>query len=149
MKKQNITIKLKNMSKNSGVYKMLNRTGNVIYIGKAKNLKNRVSQYFTQSNHNNKMQALQKNIYDFSVIVTKTETQALLLENDLIKQYRPKYNILLKDAKNLPVEQAEAILGDILCSFIELHTEGNNTFFSALSLTKKKIIPYIDFEYSA
>ena len=54
-----------------------------------------------------------------------------------------------KDAKDLPVEQAEAILGDILCSFIELHTEGNNTFFSALSLTKKKIIPYIDFEYSA
>ena len=53
-----------------------------------------------------------------------------------------------KDAKDLPVEQAEAILGDILCSFIELHTEGNNTFFSALSLTKKKIIPYIDIEYS-
>ena len=52
------------------------------------------------------------------------------------------------DAKDLPVEQAEAILGDILCSFIDLHTEGNNTFFSALSLTKKKIIPYIDLEYS-
>ena len=53
-----------------------------------------------------------------------------------------------KDAKDLPVEQAEAILGDILCAFIELHTEGNNTFFSALNLTKKKIIPYIDIEYS-
>ncbi len=102
MKKQNIKIKLKNMSQHSGVYKMLNRTGAVIYIGKAKNLKNRVSQYFTQSNHNNKIQVLQKNIYDFSVIVTKTETQALLLENDLIKQYKPKYNILLKDAKSYP-----------------------------------------------
>ena len=54
-----------------------------------------------------------------------------------------------QDAKDLPVEQVEAVLGDILCSFIELHTEGNNTFYSALSLTKKKIIPYIDFEYSA
>ena len=54
-----------------------------------------------------------------------------------------------QDAKDLPVEQAEAILGDILCSFIDLHTAGDNTFFSALSLTKKKIIPYIDFEYSA
>ena len=53
-----------------------------------------------------------------------------------------------QDAQDSPVEQAEAILGDILCSFIELHTEGNNTFFSALSLTKKKIIPYIDLEYS-
>jgi len=52
------------------------------------------------------------------------------------------------NAKDLPVEQAEAILGDILCSFIDLHTEGNNTFSSALSLTKKKIIPYIDLEYS-
>ena len=55
MKKPNIKIKLKNMSQHSGVYKMLNRTGVVIYIGKAKNLKNRVSQYFTQSNHNNKI----------------------------------------------------------------------------------------------
>ena len=53
-----------------------------------------------------------------------------------------------QDAKDLPVEQAEAILGDILCSFIDLHTEGNNNFYSALSLTKKKIIPYIDLEYS-
>jgi len=53
-----------------------------------------------------------------------------------------------QEAKDLPVEQTEAILGDILCSFIDLHTEGNNTFASALSLTKKKIIPYIDLEYS-
>ena len=53
-----------------------------------------------------------------------------------------------QDAKDLPVEQVEAVLGDILCSFIDLHTEGNNNFYSALSLTKKKIIPYIDFEYS-
>jgi len=53
-----------------------------------------------------------------------------------------------KDAKDLPVEQVEAILGDILCSFIDLHTEENNNIYSALSLTKKKIIPYIDLEYS-
>lgn len=53
-----------------------------------------------------------------------------------------------QEAKDSPVEQAEAILGDILCSFKDLHTEGNNNFFSALSLTKKKIIPYIDLEYS-
>ena len=53
-----------------------------------------------------------------------------------------------QDARDLPIEQTEAILGDILCSFIDLHTEGNNTFFSALNLTKRKIIPYIDIEYS-
>ena len=53
-----------------------------------------------------------------------------------------------QDAKDLPEEQVEAVLGDILCSFIDLHTEGNNNFYSALSLTKKKIIPYIDLEYS-
>ena len=102
MKKQNITSKLNNLSNSSGVYKLIDKSGNVIYIGKAKNLKSRVSQYFTQSNQNNKMLVLQKKIYDFSVIVTKTETQALLLENDLIKQYKPKYNILLKDAKSYP-----------------------------------------------
>jgi len=102
MKKQDITIKLKNLSKNSGIYKMLDKSGNVIYIGKAKNLKNRVSQYFIQSRNNKKMLALQNNICDFSIIVTKTETQALFLENDLIKQFKPKYNILLKDAKSYP-----------------------------------------------
>ena len=102
MKKQNIIIKLKNLSKNSGIYKMLDKKGNIIYIGKAKNLKNRVSQYFIQSSNNSKMLALRSNIDDFSVIITKTETQALLLENDLIKQYKPKYNILLKDAKSYP-----------------------------------------------
>ena len=53
-----------------------------------------------------------------------------------------------QEAQDSPVEQTEAILGDILCSFIDLHTEGNNNFYSALSLTKKKIIPYIDLEYS-
>ena len=86
MKKQDITIKLKNLSKSSGIYKMLDKSGNVIYIGKAKNLKNRVSQYFNQSSRNTKMQKLRSTIYDFSVVVTKTETQALFLENDLIKQ---------------------------------------------------------------
>ena len=102
MKKQNIKLKLKNLSRESGVYKMLDKAGNVIYIGKAKNLKNRVSNYFVDSNNSKKMVALQKNIDDFSIIITKTETQALLLENELIKQYKPKYNILLKDAKSYP-----------------------------------------------
>jgi len=102
MTNQNIKIKLKNLSKDSGVYKMLDRLGNVIYVGKAKNLKNRVSNYFIGSNHNEKTQLLKKNIDNFSIIITKTETQALLLENELIKQFKPKFNILLKDSKSYP-----------------------------------------------
>ena len=102
MKNENLKIKLENLSRESGVYKMLDKSGKVIYVGKAKNLKNRVSNYFVKSNQDEKTQLLQKNIDDFSIIITKTETQALLLENDLIKQFKPKYNILLKDSKSYP-----------------------------------------------
>ena len=102
MHNPNIKIKLRNLTKESGVYKMLDKSRNVIYIGKAKNLKNRVSNYFISSNQNSKTQLLQKNIDDFSIIITKTETQALLLENELIKQFKPKFNILLKDSKSYP-----------------------------------------------
>ena len=102
MKNENLKIKLKNLTKESGVYKMLDKSGKVIYVGKAKNLKNRVSNYFVKSNQDEKTQLLQKNIDNFSIIITKTETQALLLENDLIKQFKPKYNILLKDSKSYP-----------------------------------------------
>ena len=102
MQNQNLKIKLENLTRESGVYKMLDKSGKVIYIGKAKNLKNRVSNYFAKSNHDEKTQLLQKNIDDFLIIVTKTETQALLLENDLIKQFKPKYNILLKDSTSYP-----------------------------------------------
>jgi excinuclease ABC subunit C len=102
MQNQNIKIKLESLSRESGVYKMLDKSGKVIYVGKAKNLKNRVSNYFVKSNQDEKTQLLQKNIDDFSIIITKTETQALLLENDLIKQFKPKYNILLKDSKSYP-----------------------------------------------
>jgi len=102
MTNQDIKIKLKNLTKDPGVYKMLDKLGNIIYVGKAKNLKNRISNYFIGSNHNTKTQLLQKNIDNFSIIITKTETQALLLENELIKQFKPKFNILLKDSKSYP-----------------------------------------------
>jgi excinuclease ABC subunit C len=102
MKNETLKIKLENLTKESGVYKMLDKSGKVIYVGKAKNLKNRVSNYFVKSNQDEKTQLLQKNIAGFSIIITKTETQALLLENDLIKQFKPKYNILLKDSKSYP-----------------------------------------------
>ncbi len=102
MQNQNLKLKLKNLTRESGVYKMLDKSGNIIYVGKAKNLKNRVSNYFNKKNQDKKTQLLQRNIFDFSITLTKTETQALLLENDLIKQYKPKYNVLLKDSKSYP-----------------------------------------------
>jgi excinuclease ABC subunit C len=94
--------KLKNLSQHPGVYQMLDKDQQVIYIGKAKNLKKRVSSYFSKQHSDGKTRALVANIKDFEVIVTDTETQALLLENELIKQYKPRYNILLKDAKSYP-----------------------------------------------
>ena len=94
--------KLNNLTIQPGVYQMLDKQGLVIYVGKAKNLKKRVSSYFNKIHQNNKTKVLVKNIKDFDIVVTDTETQALLLENQLIKQHKPRYNILLKDAKSYP-----------------------------------------------
>ncbi len=94
--------KLKNLSHYPGVYQMLDKNAQVIYVGKAKNLKKRVSSYFNKSHADDKTKALVANIKDFKVLITATETQALLLENELIKQHMPRYNILLKDAKSYP-----------------------------------------------
>lgn len=85
-----------------GVYLMKNANGKIIYVGKSKCLKNRVSSYFHSSGLNIKTQKLVSNIYDFEIIVTRTESEALVLENELIKRHNPKYNIKLKDAKTYP-----------------------------------------------
>lgn len=83
-----------------GVYIMKNSDGEIIYIGKAKLLKNRVSQYFgSQNNHTTKVRKMVEKVYDFEHILTGSEFEALVLECSLIKQYKPKYNILLKDDK--------------------------------------------------
>lgn len=95
--------KLKNLPLCPGVYIMRDKDGKVIYVGKSKLLKNRVSQYFMQSkNHTPKTVALVSNIVDFDYIVTDTEVEALVLECNLIKKYLPQYNILLKDGKQYP-----------------------------------------------
>lgn len=94
--------KLKELPTNSGVYLMMNRDGEIIYVGKAVNLKNRVSQYFHASVKTEKTIKLVENIVDFRYIITKNEVDALVLENNLIKEYTPKYNILLKDDKSYP-----------------------------------------------
>lgn len=95
--------KLKNLPLCPGVYLMRDEEGKVIYVGKSKLLKNRVSQYFMHSkNHSPKTVAMVANIRDFDYMVTDTEVEALVLECNLIKKYRPKYNILLKDDKQYP-----------------------------------------------
>ena len=95
---------LKNLPDNPGVYLMKNTLGEVIYVGKAKNLKNRVRQYFQKSkNHTEKVKAMVKNIAEFEYIVTDSEIEALILECNLIKKYSPQYNILLKDDKSYPL----------------------------------------------
>lgn len=86
-----------------GVYIMKDRQGEVIYVGKAKALKNRVSQYFqSDSRHSPKTRKMVSHIWDFDIIVTESEFEALVLENSMIKKYKPKYNILLKDDKGYP-----------------------------------------------
>ena len=85
-----------------GVYKMLDIYGNIIYIGKAKNLKNRVSSYFLNTRKLPKVQAMVDNVYDFEYIITPSELEALNLESNLIHKHTPFYNILLKDGKAFP-----------------------------------------------
>lgn len=94
--------KLKLLPDNPGVYIMLDKYTNVIYVGKARVLKNRVRQYFHSSPKPDKVMRMVENIADFNYIITKTERDALALENNLIKKYKPKYNILLKDDKTYP-----------------------------------------------
>lgn len=94
--------KLKLLPDSPGVYIMLDKDGIVIYVGKARVLKNRVRQYFHGSEKPEKVAAMVEHIADFYYIITKTEIDALGLENNLIKKYKPKYNILLKDDKTYP-----------------------------------------------
>ena len=94
--------KLDTLPSSPGVYLMKNEKGKIIYVGKSKCLKNRVSSYFHSYGLSIKTQKLVSNIYDFETIVTRSEAEALVLENELIKRHNPKYNIKLKDAKTYP-----------------------------------------------
>lgn len=93
---------LRQLPEKPGVYQHINSEGEIIYVGKAKNLKRRVSSYFQKDQQNYKTRQLVKNIVDIKYVVVDTEQDAFLLENNLIKQYQPHYNILLKDGKSYP-----------------------------------------------
>ena len=116
--------KLRLLPDNPGVYIMLDKDGVVIYVGKARVLKNRVRQYFHDSEKPEKVAAMVEHIADFYYIITATEIDALALENNLIKKYKPKYNILLKDDKTYP--------------YIKAHTKEEFPRFSVTRKIKKK-----------
>lgn len=112
--------KLKLLPDSPGVYIMLDKDKVVIYVGKARVLKNRVRQYFHATVKSEKVSAMVENIDDFYYIITKSEIDALALENNLIKKYKPKYNVLLKDDKTYP--------------YIKVHTREE---FPRVSITRK------------
>ena len=102
MKLDSIEIQLKTLPQVAGVYQFFDSKENIIYVGKAKNLKKRVASYFNKNLENHKTKVLVKKIKRVENIVVESEMDALLLENNLIKKYKPRYNILLKDDKTYP-----------------------------------------------
>ncbi len=102
-----ISEKLRLLPESPGVYIMLDEYKNIIYVGKARVLKNRVRQYFHNSAKPEKVMKMVENISDFNYIITNSEIDALALENNLIKKHKPKYNILLKDDKTYPYIKAD------------------------------------------
>ena len=102
MKSEQLEIQLKSLPEVAGVYQYYDKQERIIYIGKAKNLRKRVNSYFTKTHDNRKTALLVKNIVRVEHIVVPSEMDALLLENNLIKKYKPRYNILLKDDKTYP-----------------------------------------------
>jgi excinuclease ABC subunit C len=102
MSKTALDIQIQTLPHQPGVYQYFNDEGVIIYVGKAKDLKKRVSSYFTKTHENGKTRVLVKKIRAIKHIVVATETDALLLENNLIKKYQPRYNVMLKDDKSYP-----------------------------------------------
>ena len=102
MHNDKIEEKLNTLPENPGVYLMKNSNGKIIYVGKAVILKNRVRQYFRKNEKTARIEKMVSLIHDFEYIITDTEDEALILECNLIKKYKPKFNVLLKDDKTYP-----------------------------------------------
>ena len=102
VKQEELNIKLKTLPESPGVYQYFDKNEEIIYVGKAKNLKKRVSSYFAKNHEDGKTNILVRKIVEIKYIVVASELDALLLENNLIKKYKPRYNILLKDDKTYP-----------------------------------------------
>jgi len=102
METPEIKIQVQTLPESPGVYQYYDKNGRILYVGKAKNLKKRVTSYFTKKHESNRIEVMVKKICDIKHIVVATETDALLLENNLIKKYQPRFNVMLKDGKTYP-----------------------------------------------
>ena len=131
-----------------GVYIMKDKSGKVIYVGKSKKLKNRVSQYFQNTAKNIKTSRMVSNVRDFDYILCETEIEALTLENTLIKQYSPRYNIRLKDAKSYPyIKVTNELYPKVIFTRTRLNDKaryfgpysGTATVFSVLRILQKTL----------
>src|SRR5580698_10048439 len=100
--KENLKVTLSSLPDSPGVYQYYDKDGEILYVGKAKNLKKRVSSYFQKNHDTGKLYMLVRRIDRINYIVVKTEWDALLLENSLIKKHQPRYNVMLKDDKTYP-----------------------------------------------
>ena len=102
MPELSVELQLNTLPESPGVYQFYDKDGKMLYVGKAKNLKKRVTSYFTKTHDNGKTRVMVRKIRSIRHIVVPTESDALLLENNLIKKYQPRYNVLLKDDKSYP-----------------------------------------------
>ena len=102
MASASVELHLKTLPTSPGIYQYYDKDGRLLYVGKAKNLKKRVLSYFNKTQDNGRIRTMVKKIAEIKHIVVETETDALLLENSLIKEYQPRYNVMLKDDKTYP-----------------------------------------------
>ncbi len=102
MDKPNVDLQIKTLPEKPGVYQYFDKSGKILYVGKAKNLKKRVASYFTKNNDSQRIRVMVRKIHEIRHIVVDTETDALLLENNLIKKLQPRFNVMLKDDKTYP-----------------------------------------------
>lgn len=102
MNDSNVELQLKTLPQSPGVYQYFDKNGKILYVGKAKNIKKRVTSYFTKNNDSHRIRVMVKKVHEIRHIVVSSETDALLLENNLIKKLQPRFNVMLKDDKTYP-----------------------------------------------